>query len=233
MNRGDPVFEEALSRNKLSHFIDQGYDIHGIVQGGANDGEELESAIRLGIPNYIAFEPLQSAYDRLLQHPMPNGYHCERLGLHNKNTSALLLATDGDGKGASLFESVSDHPIVGTWDNHQNMQGTENIELIRFDTWAKVYEFEPELYDCLQLDTQGNEMEILEGTGEYLKGFKYLCIELSLVPVYVGETPGQEVADWLENQGFILDSPIYEHNDAFFIRKDIKAVSDRIYKGRC
>jgi len=76
-------------------------------------------------------------------------------------------------------------------------------------------------------------MEILLGMGKWLKQFKYLCIELSVTPVYKGETPGAEVAAWLKTQGFTLDSPIYEHNDCFFVRSDIKKESDQVYRGRC
>jgi len=120
------------------------------------------------------------------------------------------------------------------------------VELVRFDTWAKkmnntkytdeqgnAHLIDLSQYDTLQLDTQGNEMEILLGMGKWLKQFKYLCIELSVTPVYKGETPGAEVAAWLKNQGFTLDSPIYEHNDCFFVRSDIKAESDQTYRGRC
>ena len=233
MNRNLPGFYEAEERNKLSHFTVQGFDLNGVVQAGANDGEEIENFIRMGVENLIAFEPLAGPF-KLLQR-YADKCHCVQLGLHDKPGKAVLKATDGDGKGASLFESVKTHPEVqANWPDQNALTGTEEIELIRFDDWAKQNTFyDPAKFDTLQLDTQGNEMEILLGMGKYLKFFKYLCIELSTVPVYEGETPGEQVAQWLSKQGFILDSPIYAHNDAFFIRSDIKATSDRTYKGKC
>lgn len=241
MNRALPTFDEAEQRNKLSHFTVQGYDLKGIVQGGANDGEEMENAIRLGVEHYIAFEPLKSAFEKLSQIPTPTGYfyHLQQLGLHDENKMADLQVTAGDGKGSSLYDGVWDHPeVVKNWNQGQAaIVDHEQIELVRFDDWADARQWwfpaEWPHFDTLQLDTQGNEMEILEGLGKYLKDFKYLCIELSVTPVYKGETPGHEVAAWLEERGFILDSPIYEHNDAFFIRKDIKSSSDQVYRGRC
>jgi len=160
---------------------------------------------------------------------------CVRRGLHNKNTKVTLKATDGDGKGASMFDSVPTHPeVAANWPDQAALTGTEKVELVRFDSWAKKNPvYKPGLFDTLQLDTQGNEMEILEGMGDYLQDFKYLCIELSSVPVYVGETPGAEVAKWLDERGFLLDSPITAHNDTFFVRKDIKSATDGQYKGRC
>ena len=246
MKRDLPGFYEAEERNKLSHFTVQGYDLNGVVQAGANDGEEIENFIRMGIDNLIAFEPLESAFN-ILQERYGSKAACFKLGLHDTNKMATLLATDGDGKGASLFESVETHPEVqANWPDQKVLSGTEEIELVRFDKWAKQFNktkhedergnnhiIDLSQYDTLQLDTQGNEMEILLGMGKWLKQFKYLCIELSVTPVYKGETPGAEVAAWLKTQGFTLDSPIYEHNDCFFVSSAIKPVSDQTYKGRC
>lgn len=241
MNRNLFSFEEAEARNKLSHFTVQGYDLKGIVQGGANDGEEMENAVRLGVEHYLAFEPLSSAFSRLMKHEVPTAYMRFMLGLHNKDSVTDLYVTDIDGKGSSIFETEWEHPeVLKNWNQGQAaIVGTERIKLVRFDEWfSKMVERQPNAfdinnYDTLQLDTQGNEMEILEGLGDYLQSFKYLCIELSVTPVYKGETPGSEVAAWLKERGFTLDSPIYEHNDCFFVRSDIKPESDEVYRGRC
>lgn len=236
MNRSLATYDAAEERNKLSHFTVQGFDLNGVVQGGANDGEEMDSFIRMGVENLIAFEPLTSAY-KLLQERYGDKVQCFKVGLHNKTGTANLFVTDIDGKGSSIFETEWEHPeVLRNWNQGQAaIVGEETIPLVRFDEWAKANPkvYDPELYDTLQLDTQGNEMEILEGMGPYLRFFKYLCIELSVTPVYKGETPGAEVAAWLKKQGFTQDSPIYEHNDAFFVRSDIKPVSDEIYRGRC
>lgn len=241
MNRNLPTFNEAEARNKLSHFTVQGFDLHGIVQAGAGDGEEMMSALAMGVEHYIAFEPLHSAFLALMRHDVPPTYIRVKEGLHNKSKSAILKVADGDGKGSSMMDVVLDHPeVIKNWNQGQaTIVGEQKIHLERFCDWfdsmADLFpdEFKIENYDTLQLDTQGNEMEILEGMGDYLQNFKYLCIELSITPVYKGETPGHKVAEWLDERGFILDSPIYDHNDSFFVRKDIKAVSEGVYYGRC
>lgn len=242
MNRNLPTFDAAEERNKLSHFTTQGFNLNGVIQGGANDGEEMENAIRLGVENYVAFEPLQSAFEKLARIPIPENYNYNliQLGLHDKDDLALLKVTAGDGKGSSLLECVWDHPEVKrNWHSGQSAYvGEEAIELVRFDSWLEgntdiKEQMRAGVYDTLQLDTQGNEMEVLIGLGKWLPMFKYLCIEISETPVYVGETPGMEVSEWLDQRGFLRDSPITAHNDTFFIRKDIKSVTDGLYKGRC
>lgn len=241
MNRNLPTFAEAEAHNKLSHFTVQGFDIHGIVQGGANDGEEMISAVNLGVEHYIAFEPLKSAFRKLMQIDVPTTYARIDLGLHNNRTTSELYVTDIDGKGSSIYETEWEHPeVLKNWNQGQAaIVGKEKIVMVRFDKWFDEMhrkfpeQFDIANYDTLQLDTQGNEMEILEGLGKYLDNFKYLCIELSIEPVYKGETPGYQVAEWLRQHGFVLDSPIYAHNDAFFVRKDIKPVSEGVYYGKC
>jgi FkbM family methyltransferase len=245
MKRDLATYDQAEERNKLSHFTVQGYDLHGVVQGGVNDGEEIDSFIRMGVDYIVGFEPLSSAFERLqnnLKHweqlygIKPKQLEVYQLGLHDRNGRATLNVTDIDGKGSSLFDTNWEHPEVKkNWQAGQAaIIGTETIQLQKFTTWAKQHpEVDLNNYDTLQLDTQGNEMEILVGMGDLLQNFKYLCLELSTIPVYDKETPGQEVADWLDERGFMLDSPIFAHNDAFFIRKDIKSVTDGLYKGRC
>lgn len=240
MNRALSTYEEAEAHNKLSHFTVQGFDLNGIIHVGANDGEEMENAHRMGVEHLIAFEPLKSAYDLLVANC--GAYTtCFDIGLHNEDTTAELYVTAGDGKGSSILETNWDHPeVLRNWNQGQAaIVGKEEITLRRFDTWIE--EQDPQLkhliqaghYDTLQLDTQGNEMEILEGMGEWIRKFKYLAIEISEVPVYKGETPGAEISDWLATQGFLRDSPITAHNDTFFIRTDIKWETDGQYKGRC
>lgn len=235
MNRSLPTFYEAEERNKLSHFTVQGFDLKGIVHAGANDGEEMENALRLGVENLVAFEPLPSAF-ALLEENVGHAVRCFDIGLDNYDGTAKLYVTAGDGKGSSMLETVWDHPeVMRNWNQGQAAIVDEiEVPILKFTTWAAAHpDIDLSLYDTLQLDTQGNEHEILKGMGELLKGFKFLAIEISEVPVYVGETPGAELSDWLDSMGFLRDSPITAHNDTFFIRKDIKSVTDGLYKGRC
>ena len=245
MNRALASYETAEERNKLSHFTVQGFDLHGVIHGGANDGEEIHNYIRMGIDFIIGFEPMSGVFEKLREDCArwpgelgiyPKQLSVYKLALHDKNGKLPLHRSVGDGKGSTLFDVNYEHAeVVKNWNQGQGMfEGDETVRTVRFDSWAtKTPEVNLVNYDTLLLDTQGNEFEILKGMGTYLKGFKYLCIELSTEPAYKQETPAQAVSDWLATQGFIQDSPLYSHNDAFFIRKDIKPESDRQYRGRC
>jgi hypothetical protein len=73
-------------------------------------------------------------------------------------------------------------------------------------------------YDCLVVDTQGTELDVLKGMGHMLQNFKMLNIECSEEAVYDGEANAQEVIDYLLSRGFKQDSPIEPHNDIMFIK---------------
>lgn len=245
MNRALPAYEAAEERNKLSHFTVQGFDLNGVIHGGANDGEEIHNYIRMGIDYIIGFEPMTGVFEKLqedcIRWPGEFGIYPKQLNvykeaLHNFNGILPLHRSVGDGKGSTLFDVNYEHEeVVKNWNHGQGMfEGDENVRVTRFDTWLGQHpEFNIDNYDTLLLDTQGNEFEILRGMSKYLQNFKYLCLELSTIPAYQQETPADAVSAWLEENGFIQDSPLYSHNDAFFIRKDIKAVSDQVYRGRC
>lgn len=247
MNRSLPTFDEAEQRNKLSHFTVQGYDLHGVMHGGSHDGEECYNYLRMGIDYIIGFDPLESAFKQFGENMQqwikelgraPAQWFGFQLALGNKNSSAVeLQVAAGDGKGSSTMDANPEHPEVkANWNQGQDqIVDRVPVEMQTFKTWYAYHKNDIDLanYDTLVLDTQGNEFDILQGMGDLLKGFKYLCIELSEVPVYKGEKPGAEVAAWLKDQGFTLDSPIYAHNDSFFVRSDIKPESDQTYRGRC
>lgn len=245
MNRSTPMFAEAEARNKMSHFTVQGFDFNGIIHAGANDGEEIYNYMRFGIDHILGFEPLPAAWqlckDNIEKWKAELGVNptvaaCYPIALDNFNGEAELNITAGDGKGSSLLRPNYDHPEVKkNWTDGQDMiVDKKTVRVARLDSlidgnngidWSQ--------FDTLVLDTQGNEMEILEGMGEYLKQFKFLCIELSITPAYEGEITGPTVAAWLAERGFIQDSPELDHNDWFFVRSDIKATSDKVYRGKC
>ena len=217
---------------KITHFTQQGFTIKGVIHAGMNDGEEVYSYKDLGIKNILGFEPLPYARQKALQDH--KDIYCAQIALSDKNGISELIVTKGDGKGSSIFEPILEsEEVKKNWTDNGIIVDHIPIKTERLDHYLDrnkdIHQIEN--YDCLVLDTQGNEWEVLHGCGKYLKEFKYLSIELSEVPVYKGEHSAQEVIDYLKKQGFTQDSHIQSHNDVFFVRKDIKAESDLLYRG--
>lgn len=215
---------------KITHFTQQGFTIKGVIHCGGNDGEEVYSYRDLGIEHILEFEPLPQAVAKA-RHDHP-GLDVEQLALSDYNGESEFIVTVGDGKGSSLLEPIIDHEeVIRNWRDNAMIAGTEIVKVERLDHYFKRSTHIISDYDCLVIDSQGTEWEVLHGCGKLLKQFKYLSVELSIDPVYRGEHPGQEVIDWLVGQGFTQDSEIQSHNDVFMIRSDIKPTSDLVYRG--
>jgi len=78
---------------------------------------------------------------------------------------------------------------------------TETAPAVRLDDVASEY-LAPHDRPFLKLDTQGYERQVLAGGPDTLARAVGLQIELSLVPLYRGETLWREMVDWLMGQGF-------------------------------
>ncbi len=60
--------------------------------------------------------------------------------------------------------------------------------------------------DILKLDTQGHELEILQGEREFLRGgrIRFILVELLFSPLYATQAKAGEVIGLLESCGFKL-----------------------------
>lgn len=215
---------------KITHFTEQGFKIKGIIHAGLNDGEEVYSYKDLGIAHIIGFEPLPFAAEKAAKE---HGIRVVQVALSDKTGYETLLVTRGDGKGSSIYEPILDsEEVKKNWTDNAVIVDRIKVKTMPFALWLQSSDINIDDYDCLVLDTQGNETEVLKGMGQYLDNFKYLSLELSREPVYKGETPAEEVCSWLGERGFTQDSEIQSHDDVFFVRSDIKPESDRVYHGR-
>lgn len=209
------AFQWAKDRVKIGTFADMGYDIDGLIHVGANDGYEIQFYLAMGIRDIIAFEPLPSAF-KLLREYEKCGVTCIPYALGNHSGKEKFYVTAGDGQGSSLLETTeanTDYP-----------DPTEiEVDVVRFEDFMDHISFHTRFkiwQECLVVDVQGYEHEVLLGFGRYLERFKYLNIECSRVPVYKGEAVADVIIDLLFQKGFERVSPIEDHNDILFIRKD-------------
>jgi hypothetical protein len=126
----------------------------------------------------------------------------------------LTVVTPGDGQGSSLLAEISPSPEY-SYDTQVevSVRRGDSLEL----SWGK--------YDCMVVDVQGMELEVLRGFGLRLRGFKMLSVECSIDPVYAGGAPASEVEAYLSEMGFIRKSPLEVHNDVFWVREDVQCLN--------
>jgi FkbM family methyltransferase len=208
------------TESPLSQFITRGYRLGGVVHVGANDGEEIEWYAENGLTPILCFEPHPSAYERLrAKYRDP-----QRLALRTANTAlgaetgmlTLHVPVDGDD------EKTSARMPIPT-DGHDWTRVPTGTQLVlpvtRFDEWCQLNHCDVTTYDTLVIDVQGMEAEVLDGIGELLINFEFLCIELSAKPVYEGETDATTISEMLERKGYVRLTDIKEHDDVLFIKE--------------
>lgn len=227
VSRDSEAYNTAKYRVKISHFTEQGYDIKGVIHVGAHDGEEVQYYQQLGIENILCFEPLweivpefQKRYPNVPIFPIA-------LGRINK-LSVFYRTNDGrQGQASSLYK-----PLREEFAMTGGIRNRLHVPVLRFDTFlAEHPEIDLSNYDCLVIDVQGAELDVLKGFGALLPQLSYFNIECSQLPSYKNGATAQEVVSYLGKHRIIQDSPIVSHDDVFFINSEVKPKSDMIYRG--
>lgn len=212
---------------KIRHFTDQGLPLHGIIHVGMNDGEEIPDYLYLGLKPVIGFEPQPGPYQEAREAFASGDVITEPIGLSDES-GTLTLNIPGhlhdvmvdDSKSASAYLPARE--TAYEWGLRYKVVRTIDVPVERFDEWAMrnaaLGFFNAARYNTLVIDVEGMELKVLRGFGDYLDGFDYLSVECSLVPIYEGQAPAEDVFRFLRDRGFVQDSPTEIHNDVFFKR---------------
>lgn len=202
----------ALSVPLYSIVIKYGIKVRGVIHAGAHYGQEMVDYEDNEIGNVVMFEPLSSAYAELIKR-MPDYVRCYKLALGNTNGIKTLLTEDANEGMSSSFLQPAKHleaypDIV--------FNGAELVNMVRLDDM----DIDFGLYNMLNIDVQGYELEVLRGAVKTLRGIDLIYIEVNLSEMY----EGCPVIDDID--GFLHDFKRVETNwlsgdwgDAVYIRK--------------
>jgi len=182
-----------LNQNRINLVLDVGASVGGY-------GSELR---RLGYKGRIvSFEPLPDAYQSLKS--AADGaqpwvaVHCA-LGREPGET-AMNVASNGDS--SSLLQMSDRFSQVAP---SVRMVNSITVNVKRLDDIYQQY-CSPEDRVFLKIDTQGFEKEVLEGACNSLPRIAGLQLELSLAPLYEGQSAIEEIIAYLRYRGF---SPVW------------------------
>jgi FkbM family methyltransferase len=190
----DPVTRRRIELLE-KHDIDMIFDI------GANKGQFALKMRELGYRGRIvSFEPLPDAFSQL-----------QKSAAGDKNWTVVNTAigdTEGDIRinvsqnsySSSILdilprhvESAADSVYVG--EVTAPITTIDKIILQYFTGVENMF---------LKIDTQGYERQVIEGCKNSIHLIKGFQLELSLIPLYAGETLMQEMVDLLRSKGFKL-----------------------------
>jgi len=169
----------------------------GVICVGANLGQELEGWISLGIKDFILFEPVCATFQKLKKIIANKNVNIQLFNIalgNRKGRIMMFTETCHQGKSSSILE-----PLLHL-DQYPDIE-FDSKELVELDKLDNI-EYNRNLYDKMQIDTQGYEMEVLRGAEKSLITIDELTIEVYRKELYRGCPMIEEVTDWLSYRGF-------------------------------
>ena len=188
------------SRNFLKLLIT--HDIDLVLDVGANTGDWAKRLFETGYEGRIvSFEPLSLAYEELVKKSKsnPEWAVAQRCALGDTNGEAMINIA-GNSESSSILPMLNSHIDAAP---RAAYVGSERVKVCRLDTIAPVY-LRDSRNPFLKIDVQGYEKKVLGGAGLILPQIKGLQLEISLVPLYDGETLFEDMLKEIKSLGFEL-----------------------------
>ncbi len=179
------------------------HGVNVVFDVGANAGQYARGLRNGGVRGrIISFEPLSSAFAALSEAARTDSsWEVRNIALGDRDGEADIHIA-GNSQSSSLLEMLPAH-LVRT--PHARSIGTERIQIRKLESVMPDL-LRSEDRPFLKIDAQGYERAIITGAGARLAGFVGVQMELSLIPLYAGETLLAPMILHMETLGFVLMS---------------------------
>jgi len=195
-----------LPLNKLIKDFD--LEIRGVLHIGAHYGEEINEYAKAGIKNAIFFEPVKSNFTKI-----PVGIVAYNIALGNETgTREMYIETVNHGQSCSFLKPelhLIQYPKI-TFDS---------MEIVKIDKLDNIT-FDRYMYNMINIDVQGFELEVFKGGCETLKKIDIIYTEVNRAEVYKGCVRIEELDEYLCDFKRVVTLWTGETwGDALYIRK--------------
>ena len=179
----NPVGESQFGNNK-GLFFNLNWYPKGVLHIGAWDAWEAKQYAHYCGDNSIFLEANPNSYERFKSEIEQFGQKIYNLAAWNEDDLELnLYCPPHNQDSSSLMEQNGD--VLKT-------------KTITIKTLFEREDLNFSNYDLLNIDTEGAELQVLEGIGENLKNFEYIIIEVS----DLGSNFETQVNDYILSKGF-------------------------------
>jgi FkbM family methyltransferase len=175
----------AALRNGLKEIFTT-LQINCVIDVGANEGQYGEMLRSNGYTGRIvSFEPVSATYNRLAERSRsdPN-WQVHNMALGSEKQTLEIKIMGGD-----QFSSLLSMNTYGRdkFEDQAVVKGIESVPVERLDTKLdELIEGIPEPRIYLKMDTQGYDLQVLEGASGCLSRLLALQSEIALRPIYEG-----------------------------------------------
>jgi FkbM family methyltransferase len=171
-------------------------DIRGMIHIGAHYGQEYGSYMANNINNLLFFEPLSSNYNILSSNITPT----DTIKLYNMALGNVTgdiemnVETANQGMSSSILEPqvhLSQYP-------HITFNEKISVKIDKLDN----IEFDRQLYNMINIDVQGYELEVFKGAIETLPHISYIMTEVNRDYLYRNCVLVEELDSYLSTYKF-------------------------------
>jgi len=172
-----------------------------VVDVGANIGQYGQDLRTFGYQGKIvSFEPILSAFGILQAVSSADGSWSAVRAALGASSSKMLINIAGNSTSSSLLPMLGRHSAAAPTSEYI---GTEEVPVDRLDVLAREQIAESRA-PFLKIDTQGYESSVLDGAEDVMDHVVGLEMELSLAPLYEGQTLMMDMIDRMVGLGFRL-----------------------------
>lgn len=179
---------------------------------GANWGVD-SLGITGGNPDYVtyAFEPTPYHLDHLRSHSsaFSNRYNIYPYAVSDFDGIANFKVVFDVNGGCNSLNTFNDG-LDKTWPTRPDFHVKEEIpvRVLRLDTWFKENNITIDRIDHFHCDTQGSDLRVLQGMGDYIHLIETGVIECASgesVKLYKENHTLAQAIEWLDTKGFVVD----------------------------
>ena len=194
-----------------------GKPIRGVIHIGAHYGQEYDSYVKHGVKKMIFFEPLEDNYRKLLwkvgEDPNVETF---KMALGNEvGAKKMYVESANKGMSSSVLAPGTHLKMYP----HIVFNKREVVHMEKLDN----VEFDRGLYDMINIDVQGYELEVFKGARKTLESINLVYTEVNTEEVYINCALRSEIDDYLSEWGFVstLEGFPYDNawGDVLYIKK--------------
>jgi len=195
------------------------YDIplKGVIHIGAHVGQEYNDYVDAGIEDMLFFEPVKSSF-ALLVDALPKSKKIKlfntALGNIEGTIEMFISSPNFQGQSSSILEP---NTHLKSWPKII-FDEKETVKITKLDN----IKFEPKLYNIINVDVQGYELEVLKGAKKTLPYIDFIFSEINVGEVYTNCAKVFELDNYLRQFGFIrMHTKLYDkvgYGDAVYVK---------------
>ena len=196
---------------------------NGIIHIGAHLGEEKMLYSKYNLPNKtIWVEANPELYDQLKDIVKNDIVISEALYNEEKLCNSNITKAENlpNNKQSSSLKELDYHLIA-----HPNVSVSKIVQIktMTMINMVTKYGLNINNYDFINIDTQGSELEVLQGFGDLLDNINYIYSEINIKPLYKDIALLNELDSFLDQKGFKrVETEIHQDSgwgQGFYIRK--------------